>query len=419
MKKQILFFVVILITTLTSFSQEIKKVLFIGNSYTFYNNLPELVNNIAQSLGDSLYFDSSTPGGFTFQQHSSHTETINKINSENWDYVVLQEQSQLPSFPPSQVESESIPYAQILNNLIQENDSCTQTMFFMTWGRKNGDQYNCANYPPVCTYAGMQQRLRESYLLMGQLFDAEVAPVGATWQQVRINNMDIELYNSDESHPSISGSYLAACVFYSSIFHKSPVSNYYPIGVMDMDALYLQEMANEIVFDSLANWDIDTTNVYCSFDYNSNSDPEIQFSNQSENADNYTWNFGDNSFSNEENPTHIFPGPGTYEVVLVAERDCRTDTSIIIIDIFLSTDEFEDISNEIAIVPNPSSGKINLHSDNTAIKYEILDINGKVQQLEKIRSNNQLINTSELSSGIYIMRVIYKSGVSEKKFQVL
>jgi hypothetical protein len=83
----------------------------------------------------------------------------------------------------------------------------------MTWGRENGDQDNCANYTPLCTYDGMQQRLRESYVQMADDNNAIVVPVGMAWKYVRDNYPEIDLYQSDESHPSVEGTYLAACTF--------------------------------------------------------------------------------------------------------------------------------------------------------------------------------------------------------------
>ena len=89
---------------------------------------------------------------------------MSKINAASWDFVVLQEQSQIPSFPPSQVASDCFPYASILVDSIKSANPCAEPVFFMTWGRENGDQNNCINYPPLCTYGGMQARLRESYI---------------------------------------------------------------------------------------------------------------------------------------------------------------------------------------------------------------------------------------------------------------
>lgn len=73
----------------------------------------------------------------------------------------------------------------------------------MTWGRNND------------TYEGMQQQLTENYLEMADVLDAYCAPVGEAWRRVRRECPSLQLYNSDGSHPSPAGSYLAACVFYA------------------------------------------------------------------------------------------------------------------------------------------------------------------------------------------------------------
>ena len=137
---------------LLSFGQSRKEVLFIGNSYTYVNSLPNLVEEIALSFGDTLVHDSSTSGGSSFSSHSTNTQTINKISQKQWDYIVLQAQSQEPSLSPGYVNTNVFPAAQILIDAIQSNSLCIEPLFFMTWGRKFGDASNCVPYPPVCTY---------------------------------------------------------------------------------------------------------------------------------------------------------------------------------------------------------------------------------------------------------------------------
>ncbi|MBK9459504.1 MAG: DUF4886 domain-containing protein [Sphingobacteriales bacterium] len=239
-------------------SAQTKRVLFIGNSYIYVNNLPQTLRNLALSNSDTVVYDSSVPGGYTLELHSTNATTLNKIATGNWDFVVLQEQSQRPAFSPQQVETEVYPYAQILNDAIETANPCTQTVFYMTWGRKNGDASNCPFYPPICTYTGMQQRLRESYLEMATDNNCWVAPVGAAWQLVRTQNPSIELYNPDQSHPSVAGTYLIACVFYATLFQESPVGLSYTSTLSVADAAILQQAAAQTVLDSLSTWRLDT-----------------------------------------------------------------------------------------------------------------------------------------------------------------
>ena len=107
-------FVIFMLIPFIGFSQLTKDVLFVGNSYTYGNNLPDLIKQIALSFGDTLIHDSSTPGGANFNAHSTNAQTIAKINQQQWDYVVLQAQSQEPSFSPGQVASQTYPYAETL-----------------------------------------------------------------------------------------------------------------------------------------------------------------------------------------------------------------------------------------------------------------------------------------------------------------
>ena len=62
--------------TATGFSQKVVHALFIGNSYTGVNNLPQTVADLATSMGDSLIFDAYTPGGYTLQMHSTDATTL-------------------------------------------------------------------------------------------------------------------------------------------------------------------------------------------------------------------------------------------------------------------------------------------------------------------------------------------------------
>ena len=67
------------------------KILFIGNSYTYFNDMPEMVKSIADSKGDSIIVSESTHGGWSTFQLLEYQPTLNAIHSENWDYVILQE----------------------------------------------------------------------------------------------------------------------------------------------------------------------------------------------------------------------------------------------------------------------------------------------------------------------------------------
>lgn len=129
MKKTGLNFLIAILLLPFGVKAEIIDVLFIGNSYVYTNNLPVLFQQLALSAGDSVSYDANTPGGYTLQMHSQDQTTIAKINSRQWDYVIIQAQSQEPSFDTAYVIANVFPYARILDSLVHANNSCTQTVF--------------------------------------------------------------------------------------------------------------------------------------------------------------------------------------------------------------------------------------------------------------------------------------------------
>ena len=396
-----LFFIFLLISFYNVKSQTSKKVLFLGNSYTYVNDLPSIIDSLANNDGNDLIHDQNTPGGYTLEEHSTNTTSLSKIALQSWDFVVLQEQSQRPAFPQSQVATEVYPYAEILNDSIVSNDSCSETLFFMTWGRQNGDQTNCQYYPPICTYEGMQQGLRYSYLKMGVDNYASVAPVGMAWKKVReITNDTINLYSSDESHPSIYGSYLAACVFYTSIFDKSPIGNNYHFNLSDSTALLLQTIANDVVFDSSYVWNFRTAK----FKNELINNYTILFTG-TENTLSDFWDFGDGITSNAHNPTHTFPGPGDYMVKHIIQANCLTDTFITQVSAGVIIKINNKIINDFNIYPNPTKGIINITNLYNIKNIIITDIYGQIIKQINIKNSELKLDISDLSNGIYFIKI--------------
>lgn len=249
--KKILLSLALLYLGFYAMAQDATKVLFIGNSYTEVNNLPEMVEKAAKSTGRSLTHTASTPGGATFSQHCSN-QSMTLIQQGGWDYVVLQEQSQYPSFPQSQVENECFPYAQILANAVHTVGA--RPMFYMTWGRKDGDQHNAQFFPVLGTYEGMDSMLYERYMDMAVRNEASVCPVGRVWRYLRKNHPSIELYQSDGSHPSVAGSYAAACSFFVMIFHADPTEITYEADLEPDVAQIIRQAVSTVVYDHYDLW---------------------------------------------------------------------------------------------------------------------------------------------------------------------
>ena len=387
-----------------SIAQE-TSVLFIGNSYIYTANLPGTLKSLALAGGDSVYHESSTPGGYTFEGHSTNASTLSKISSRNWDFVVLQQQSQMPSFPPGQVASQTYPFAEILVDSIKSNYTCSEPVFFMTWGRRDGDQSNCAGYPPLCTFEGMNARLRQSYLEMGADNDATVAPCGAAWHQMSLNNNTFwsGLYSGDGSHPSAWGTYLNACVFYATIFRKSPVGIPFYSNIGQQDAEDLQQLAEDIVLDSLSNWYIGHQDLVSNATYNYEDGFTINFDGSSENETSHEWDFGDGSTSSQESSQHTYPTIGVFEVTHIATSACDADTTV-----------FEVTTNPSAVQEN-SVSQIEVFTVNgmltvknvldSRIELTLVDLTGRL--VRKTMVDSKASNSFQISAekGVYIVRL--------------
>lgn len=296
--------------------QDTYNVLFLGNSYTGSNDLPQLVHDVALSAGDTLVYDSNTPGGFQLLNHASNATTQNKIMAGEWNYVVMQGQSQEPITFPGDFNNG----ATALYDDIKEHNPCAVVMPFMTWGRENGDASNCLDFPNMCTYLGMDTDLRDRYLDITDAVSGEVSPVSVVWRYIRQNHPSIDLYTADGSHPSVRGSYAAACCFYAAIFKKDPEMITFDF-VLDPDvAATIRMAAKTQVFDQLSDWDLKKPPLADILFTTGPGDLDMQFIsfNPGGLIQDVLWDFGDGNTISTVNPAHTYASNGTYTVQLTA-----------------------------------------------------------------------------------------------------
>lgn len=393
----------LIVISLCLHSQE-KKVLFLGNSYTSVNNLPQITADVAASVGDSLEFESNTPGGYTLEAHSSNSGSLGLIMQGNWDFVILQEQSQLPSLPISQVEVDVFPYARFLDSLNNAYSPCGESMFYMTWGRKNGDASNCGWWPPVCTYTGMDSLLHLRYMMMADSNHAVLSPVGAVWRYIRQAYPNIELYQSDESHPSAAGSYAAACCFYTAIYKKDPSLITYNFTLDPTEATHIRAAAKFVVYDSLSRWHLGEYDLTADFSYSPLSGYTFQFTNLSENSDGQIWDFGEET-DTTANPIYTFPGQGEFNVQLTSFNPCDTLTTSETISIFFPKINENSTKDNWLVYPNPVHDKVKLqYISSSEIAIKIFNLKGeKVLSIDHFTANE--IDVSMLSSGAYFIKI--------------
>ncbi len=395
-------------------AQQARHVLFIGNSYTYTNNMPQVIADCALSAGDTLIFDSSTPGGYTLMGHSTLPATLAKIAQGGWDVVVLQEQSQMPALQDNVIATYMFPYLHTLDSLIHAADSCSQTMMYMTWGRKNGDADYCPTWPPVCTYEGMDSLLHLRYLMMADTIGAEVSPAGAVWNYIRQQHPLIDLYQADESHPSPAGTYAAACSFYAALFRKDPLQIAYDFTLSPSDAADIRQAASAVVFDSLATWHIGDYDPHAAFGY-AVSGYQVSFTNLSTHADSYLWIFGDGATDYLPNPVHVYSGSQAYMVTLIASSCGKSDTVIIPVTPGpAAVGDLHDQQVTLSIYGN-SVNLVFPASWSGPVETILYDATG-VTLMHEFAVQKETLNTARLSAGVYLLRCTAGAHTFSAKF---
>ena len=209
------------------------RILFVGNSYSF--QIPKEFAKLAKREGRKVEVEQVTKGGWDWAKHAKAEGTLARIRDGKWDVVVLQEQSQTPAFGRAQREQEMIPAAKTLVAAVRKAGAVP--VFFVTWGRRDGDKQNAQVYPDD-TMEAMQERLLAGYREAAEAAGGAVlVPVGPAWLRAKKAGRLDGLFAKDGSHPAADGNYLGACVFYTS-FYDAPVEKA-PRGKKELAAIAL------------------------------------------------------------------------------------------------------------------------------------------------------------------------------------
>lgn len=421
MKKSILSLTLLFVSIGKFVAQDTLSVLFIGNSYTSYNNLPLLVKNLSTSAGKTLNIDSNMPGGYLMSSHLNDATTLSKISQGNWDYVILQEQSQIPTIEFIR-DNDMYPAMTDLKSVIEQYNPCAKIITYMTWGRRFGGQ-QCDPSGTYCSpvfanFNHMQDSLTSAYLEISELLNIQCAPVGVTWQNI-LNDTTLVLHSGDNSHPNIDGSYVAALSIFSSIWKQGTSGLTYTAGISNQLAQYYQSKSDNTIFNSANDWNLLINNPSANFS-ESISGNTATFTNSSSSVNsslNYYWDFGDGNTSSVQNPSHTYTTNGTYTVTLIASNCIFSDTITNTIQIGTNSMD-ENTHTNFEFYPNPTTHQITINVEKQLLGsvYTIYDYTGKSILTGKILSEQSVIDLGDLSKGIYLLSI---GENLERKFKMI
>ena len=180
------------------------KVLFIGNSLTYQNDLPRTVAQLAISAGlQECYCYQIAHPNFALEDHYDFREAVNALEEESWDFVVMQQG------PSALADSRAnlITWAEVFGELIDENGA--QPVMYGVWPQAD----RAFDFPNVA----------ESYRQAAEAIGALFAPAGEAWQFAWAADSTLPLYASDDFHPSTMGTYLAALTVFQRLYNHTPV----------------------------------------------------------------------------------------------------------------------------------------------------------------------------------------------------
>ena len=422
MMRRWLILIQLIVWACTANAQDTLSVLFLGNSYTSVNNLSQLVRDVSSAAGKTLIIDSNTPGGYTISGHVNDATSLAKISQGVWDYIVIQEQSQIPTIDYYRY-NDMYPALTELKALAEQYNPCVKLITYMTWGRRFGgqqcDQGNVNCSPVFVDFNHMQDSLTSAYTQISDSLSIQCAPVGVSWQNV-LNDTNLVLHSNDNSHPALEGSYLAALTIFSCIWKIPSYGNSYTAGLSTDIVQYFQDKSDATVFGHSIDWNLMINKPVADFSYNQ-LDNSVLFMNLSSSEAGavleYLWDFGDGETSDLINPTHVYLSEGFYNVKLYANDCLFSDTTFQ--DVVIETLGMANFNRDFATIdPNPCTDMITiqLESQNEVVEYFVFDILGKIQDSGVIESTAITLDSSGWPDGVYFLQL--GSG-ENKKFKLI
>ena len=205
------------------------KVLFVGNSFTYFYNLPQVVTSMGETQGITIVTRQSTVGGSNLEQHWKQergTKTMRLLDSTKWDYVVFNNHSTSSIENPAAFQE----YGKKFADLVKSKGG--KPVFMMTWAYKSN---------PL-----MQSKISEEHEKLAKDTGALLVPAGYVFQKARQWRPDLEMF-FDDKHPSSNGTYILGLTFYKFFSGQSVMNIPSRLTMKDrnMELLYLIFMSDE------------------------------------------------------------------------------------------------------------------------------------------------------------------------------
>ncbi|MET0385332.1 MAG: hypothetical protein ABW321_05205 [Polyangiales bacterium] len=215
------------------------RVLLIGNSYTMHHSLHQMLQRVAAAVegGPHVTVDAVARGGYSLRNHLRTGDALTRIRAGHYTHVVLQGHSLSAVDHPTELNADAERFKQAIDA------AASRTVLYATWAR-SPEVSLYRTHKVVHSFADMSTRVSTTYVDISSRIGAGLAPVGSAFERALVEHPRLSLWGSDGSHPSLAGSYMAACVLYGAITGTDPnLTTYVPNGLNHNDAATVRAVA--------------------------------------------------------------------------------------------------------------------------------------------------------------------------------
>ncbi|WP_306350612.1 T9SS type A sorting domain-containing protein [Flavobacterium sp. '19STA2R22 D10 B1'] len=381
-----------------------KRVLFVGNSITYFNDMPILFRDVANNKGKNVTTQMYAPGGTGFVNHVADANVYNLFKNNVWDVVVLQPGSNESGGTSASVNT-TIERGKRLMDSIKKYSPCAKILLYEI---SNGIQ-SAVTYP---NYFVVQTRIKDSLTKMADGLQIPMIPAGESARMHYTAQQDLLLHGSfNDIHPNLNGSYLIAATMYAAIFQEPVTGTTFYGGIPQARAEYFHGIADQVVLPNKAQWRINMFNLHSDFNYVVNGNT-VDFTNAAANYTTLEWDFGDGTIVTDLNPSHVFLTNGIKTIKLKAIRNgCEEIIEKQITIGSLSVADF-DLTKAV-LYPNPAKDLLNFRipgtTGNERVELSLYDLSGRRIFSNKVlfsQGNYTLdLNNLHCKSGIYLVRL--------------
>lgn len=387
------------------------SILFIGNSFTVNNDMPDVVRQLAHQVGLRVKIDSFIALGQSVNYFIKDDTCFRKIKSREWDYVVFQDYQaffydSLGTFPPGIFE----------NNLkfqdsIKKWQPCAKIIYEAGWEQKGGIP---SRFPGDNTDKLINRIMANyAYLNDQQGVHNTLAPVGLAWMRSMHKHPEYELYGTwDYRHPSQKGTFLAGSVMFTTIFKYNPGIHYYvPYYLSEGETKFFTDLAYHTVMDTF-----DYTNLR-------SITPELhREGNKLYTEDRYAkyqWYRNDTLMKDATERSVEINRPAVYTLRVINDKGCNYTSFSDFQDVTTGINQQADLDKAIQVYPNPTQGQLHINLNQAAENQSFVNIyaaDGRLVESQKLDNNiTTSIDLFGASAGLYVVEIRSGNSIARKK----